>query len=493
MVRAGTNTRQQKRKAQNRAAQRAFRERKEKHLKDLETKVDDLQKASESANHENSILRAQVEKMSMELREYRKRLSVTNGNLNRTPSLTNGLPSYLSGKAVGNSSTNNPNDVNFQFEFPKFGLLPGPQPKQSAASPAKQKPTSPTDKSEHSHSPLNRNMSYQSTNSSSTGLNQTPLDAGDMSGFSALFSPTLLDSVNKSTNSSNFDFFTNPSRSSTTSTGQLSNGQSTSHSSPSAASSNSNRGASSSCGTSPEPSMQSPAAGKPADVTLSTIGEEHPGNTEGERTFCDKLNMACGNSSNPVPRTMSETTAGTFQDPGFDINGIDWFAQQNGNQFDPQLFGNYREPQENILSGDVYNTDGFFNEAFAMEFNSPFNTATSPGTSRKDKLPEEDEVVPAEDPSQLLTCNTIWYVSSTAAPNSQRLPPSGVSTNALISRDRLQSCPKVKEGEFDLDLLCKDLQKKAKCSETGAVVNESDFNKIMKSYVGQDKAANNKA
>ena len=52
-----------------------------------------------------------------------------------------------------------------------------------------------------------------------------------------------------------------------------------------------------------------------------------------------------------------------------------------------------------------------------------------------------------------------------------------------IFRDRLQACPKVKDGEFDLDLLCKDLQKKAKCSETGAVVNESDFNKIMKSYV----------
>lgn len=43
----------QKRKAQNRAAQRAFRERKERHLKDLETKVDELEKASESTNHEN--------------------------------------------------------------------------------------------------------------------------------------------------------------------------------------------------------------------------------------------------------------------------------------------------------------------------------------------------------------------------------------------------------------------------------------------------------
>jgi AP-1-like factor len=451
----------------------------------LETKVEDLQKASESANHENSILRAQVEKMSMELREYRKRLSLTNGNLNRNSSLGNGVPNYLSGKGLVNSGANNPNDVNFQFEFPKFGVLPG-QSKQSTPA-TTQKAASPVEKPQQS--PLDRKTSYQSTNSSSTGLNQTPLDTRDMSSFSALFSPTLLDSVNKSANS-NIDFFTNTSRSSTASNGQMSNGQSTSHSSPSA-SSNSNRGASSSCGTSPEPSMQSPAPGKPADITLSTIGEERTTSSgEGERTFCEKLNMACGNSNNPVPRTMSESTAGTFQEPGFDINGIDWFAQQNGNQFDPQLFGDYREPQENILAGDTYNTDGFFNDAFAMpEFNSPFNAATSPALSRKDKLIEEDEVVPAEDPSQLLTCNTIWYVSTAVS-----CPPlSRLSANVLVIRDRLQSCPKVKEGEFDLDLLCKDLQKKAKCSETGAVVNESDFNMIMSSYVGQDVSAHNKA
>lgn len=62
------------------------------------------------------------------------------------------------------------------------------------------------------------------------------------------------------------------------------------------------------------------------------------------------------------------------------------------------------------------------------------------------------------------------------------LPADQLNQWLMCSRDRLQACPKVKDGEFDLDLLCKDLQKKAKCSETGAVVNESDFNKIMKSY-----------
>jgi len=217
--------------------------------------------------------------------------------------------------------------------------------------------------------------------------------------------------------------------------------------------------------------MQSPVYNKPLDNTLTTIGEENSGaSTEGELTFCDKLNMACGNPNNPVPRIMSEPTPpGHLENHIFDVNGIDWFAQQNGNQFDPQLFGDYREPQDNILAGEAF-SDNFFQDAFALpDFNSPFNIAPSPVPPKKDlvqqideKQNEDEEVVPGEDTSQMLTCNTIW--------------------------DRLQACPKVKEGEFDLDSLCKDLQKKAKCSETGAVVNESDFNKIMKSYVDQKVA-----
>src|ERR1700759_4777927 len=107
----GRNTQVEKRKksthkAQNRAAQRAFRERKEKHLKDLETKVEDLEKASESANHENGLLRAQVERLQVELKEYRKRLSwVSSNGLNRSQPV-----SFNQGR---NSSGNNQND--FQF------------------------------------------------------------------------------------------------------------------------------------------------------------------------------------------------------------------------------------------------------------------------------------------------------------------------------------------------------------------------------------------
>lgn len=499
----------QKRKAQNRAAQRAFRERKEKHLKDLETKVEDLQKASESANHENSILRSQVEKMSVELNEYRKKISIS-GGLGRSTSLNNGYSASGSGRSLsGGRGLNDPNDVNFQFEFPRFGRL-GPAStaletravlngKSQSVSPSVtgQQITSPVEKQ---ISPRNQSLASLSNAGSTAGSARSPiqLDNGDMSSLSGLFSPSILESVGKSPD---YGFFrnnpsqgSNGSRSSPESSGNGagSTGHNTTYSSPSA-SSNSNHGPSSSCGTSPEPTMQSPVY-KAADPTLTTIGEEHStenNHIEGELTFCDKLNMACGNSQNPIPRTLSESAADSsnIDNPVFDVNGIDWFAQQNGNQFDPQLFGDYREPQDNIIAGDAFG-DSFFSDAFAVpDFTSPFNMEPSPASHKKDLVQQideqqnagDEEVVPAEDTSKLLTCNTIWYddsqISSPARPPAVDL----LSTNAGF-RDRLQQCPKVKEGEFDLDTLCKDLQKKAKCSETGAVVNESDFNNIMHSY-----------
>lgn len=413
----------------------------------------------------------------MELREYRKRLSLT-GGLGRTPSLNNNsIPPYLAGKGLPNGAVNNPNDVSFQFEFPRFGRLPGPTPTanangtRSSSSPTVNTQQIPSPEKSQA-SPRNQSIQFSPTNTSSTSLNQTPpqIDGGDMSSLSGLFSPSLLSSVGKSPP---YEFFasnnknnTNSSRSSSDSqTGNMSTGHNTTYSSPSA-SSNSNHGPSSSCGTSPEPTMQSPNYGKASDPTLTTIGEEHSGLTsEGELTFCDKLNMACGNPNNPVPRTMSESTldSGNFENPAFDINGIDWFAQQNGNQFDPQLFGDYREPQENILAGDGF-TDNFFSEAYALpDFNSPFNMAPSPVPPKKDlvaqideKQNEDEEVVPGEDRSQLLTCNTIWY-ASTRPPNPRTIEyaanlPQGPSTSMskgegrrIRPRSPLQGPPK--EGQ----------------------------------------------
>jgi AP-1-like factor len=57
---------QAKRKAQNRAAQRAFRERKEKHVKDLEGQLNELRRAQQDAASENERLKRDLQKVSTE-------------------------------------------------------------------------------------------------------------------------------------------------------------------------------------------------------------------------------------------------------------------------------------------------------------------------------------------------------------------------------------------------------------------------------------------
>lgn len=449
-----------KRKAQNRAAQRAFRERKEKHLKDLETKVQDLEKASESANHENVILRAKVERMAAELKEYKKRLSL-HGNTVR-PVVP--IPSYLKGA----NELNNPQDVNFSFEFPRFGRLPGPpEHKSDSHVPQAKSTTSPTD------------QPSRSTSFGSTGI--SPSSQGIRG---SLFSPTNLDSQSPTNNWPS----SRASTDSTTvnSTSGSANGHNTSHSSP--ASSNSQVGPSSSCGTSPEPYTQSPPAGKSLDSHLPTIGEEVPklGGDATQTTFCEKLSMVCGSSDNPVPRTIAKspemqfpiaTTTNTFgttgQTPNYDYNSLDWFAAQNNNAFDPQLFGDYRESQDSILSNTLYD-DTFFNEAFALPadmntFNFDPSVAVAspdeiahPDTCPKkglmaqidDKLAgndDDEEVVPSD--GNMLTCTTMW--------------------------DKIQSCPRVQNGEIDMDALCTELQSKAKCSGEGPVIQEKEFKEVL--------------
>ncbi|XP_044721656.1 bZIP transcription factor domain-containing protein [Hirsutella rhossiliensis] len=57
---------QSRRKAQNRAAQRAFRERKEKHVKDLEAKLATLEAAQQKSSDENDRLKRDLEKIATE-------------------------------------------------------------------------------------------------------------------------------------------------------------------------------------------------------------------------------------------------------------------------------------------------------------------------------------------------------------------------------------------------------------------------------------------
>ncbi|KAK9316120.1 transcription factor PAP1-domain-containing protein [Lipomyces starkeyi] len=108
-----------KRKAQNRAAQRAFRERKEKHLRDLEARVAELENDAHSMTTENQFLKKQVDRLQSELKEYRKRQSLSS--------------------SVKTSPNSGHNYVTpFTFEFPLFGADPKFSQQNAKQSPVSQ-------------------------------------------------------------------------------------------------------------------------------------------------------------------------------------------------------------------------------------------------------------------------------------------------------------------------------------------------------------------
>ncbi|KAJ5505158.1 bZIP transcription factor bZIP-1 [Penicillium fimorum] len=430
-----------KRKAQNRAAQRAFRERKEKHLKDLEDSVEKLQKASDMTNQENGLLRAQVERLQVELREYRKRLSwMASGSGNGISAMSsNSIPSAHSKGAYGLQNNE------FLFDFPKFGDLPGGhlfngQANKNDQSKPNDIPQAPGVLGRDSlNSPSSRSNSLAQSNKSK--YNGTPNSATSAKAPYSGFKSSTTDN-------------------------------STSENSPSSSCDSHQSQMPSSNGTSPEPSMNSPD-GQQRELGPGDLCGGHV-TTDGEKSFCAQLGMACGNIRNPIPAvrdnrsksigiSSGQPTPIDGQVEGEDSQdlGIDWMVHQNGGQFDPVLFGDWREPQDAVLSQDF---GSFFNEAFPLpDLGSPSHNlsevATPVAPPKKDLVAqidsklEEDEVVPGENHSQMLSCTKIW--------------------------DRLQSMERFRNGEIDVDNLCSELRTKARCSESGVVVNQNDVDDIM--------------
>ncbi|KKZ63319.1 hypothetical protein EMCG_02320 [[Emmonsia] crescens] len=484
-----------KRKAQNRAAQRAFRERKEKHLKDLETKVDEMEKISKSTTNENKLLRAQVERLQVELKEYRKRLSWVNSG-------TSLLPKTSSGTRASESRSNSRHNGNdFSFEFPKFGDLPGshlfsPSLSKGPSHQTKRADTSPTTTGNSFKStPVAsqpRNFSHGNASQSVPTPNSTYSNdpAGSQGRNNHRASLENLDG--------RFDNYSSrPSRNNTglsytsSGSGANSNNNYATYQTQNYGSSNVSNSASpsassesqhlSSMGTSPEPSVNSPPTGKLTESGLNTINELNSshGGGEGEKTFYENLGRACGCAENPVPAALSESNRppqlsdhtnsnGNINYPAGGLLGIDWLAQQNGGQFDPVLFGDYRDPQDAVLAQDFGN---FFNDALLPDFGNSLHTfnelnnghaPTSTAPPKHDLIKQidsvlegnyDEEVVPGEDRSQMLSCTKIW--------------------------DRLQSMEKFRNGEIDVDNLCSELRTKARCSEGGVVVKQDDVEAIM--------------
>lgn len=415
--------------------------------------MEDLERASEAVNHENSLLRAQVERLQVEVKEYRKRLSLISSGNGTSPTAGFGNPSSNS------RSTSHLSNNDFSFVFPKFGDLPGAHifsngslAKASNKSKSTQVPSAPTEykapgilsrRSPQEANPMTLPAQFSSARDSistnlqglgaARSLGPSSKDASvdkDFSRPSSVFSrgSGLGHSYSGPTVASNPHYGGVESGHAGIYPAQTYGTSMVSNSDSPSSSSESQPGQVSSMGTSPEPSLNSPATGKPNEPVLNTISEEKASRNlqEGEKSFYQKLGQACGCVDNPVPAAMSlSKDQADLPNPkplsGDGIFGFDWLAQQNGGQFDPVLFEDYRDSQDAILSQDF---GSFFNEAFPLpDLDSPFHSFNDSGSSPTPKknlstqvdrgLEAEngEEVVPGEDRSQMLNCTKIWLVA----------------------------------------------------------------------------------
>ena len=377
----------------------------------------------------------------MELKEYRKRLS-----LNSTGA------SYSPPQSATRSIYNN-NGSDFQFAFPKFGDLPASFMSNGSIA----KTTSPPLAGQRSASASSTNLSgferkpssdsasakSPTTRNGTTASPQTYTNGSDYNKFSelsGLFSPSILENASRSTSA---DYVSYPgartaslnslarpgSISSTNGQAHMANGRHASSTSmTNSPASSMSHALDSSCGTTPESSADSPDNRKTSEPNLNTINEESKSQVQpgGKKSFCDEWAKACGSIANPVAPMLAESNVvpatsnikSQAPEPGM-LNGIDWFAQQNGGQFDPVLFGDYRDPQDNVLSNNAFGD--FFNDAFpAQDFLTPYNTSddfVSP-LPKKDLMQKVEqqkegsplEFVPGDEAKEFMTCDKLWFV-----------------------------------------------------------------------------------
>ena len=303
---------------------------------------------------------------------------------------------------------------NFNFEFPKFGAL------------ADGKVRSPS-----LNAGLERN---NASNSASLGPQRSNTINGPTSmsnDLSSLFPSDILTKASNRTMSGSSQSKKSIKDTSRSSVSAIQNSADSNSASP--ASSGSNVGfTSSSCATTPEATCETPDQQK--DTGLSPRNDSSKGSKfDSSEAFCKDFQTACGTTENPIPVILSNSSneapaltpalTTQSQDSSLDFNGFDWLANQNGGAFDPILFGDYREPQENIMNNDL----NFFNDAFPSltDFSSPdVQPQTQPLQTnlpkKKDLMQEieerqagkDPEVVPGDERQQFLTCNLLWSVKA---------------------------------------------------------------------------------
>lgn len=420
-----------KRTAQNRAAQRAYRERKERKMKDLEDKVKALEDETIKANTETDFLRAQVEMLKTELARYRGHsdfsdlklptkvghLSNPQGHKRATPELAKSSPATdVSNRSLSSSFPWSKDNLNLFDSSPldlkdlslalqkgyagvpdliAGGLL-------SSTSPLNDNILVSPELNDSGSNPHTVNLQQFGTFdeqidpfctklNEACGTKQCPIPKAKISGYEN-DQIAKLTSLNAKSTASPF----------TTLVGQTPNSQ--------------------------EPFFSSGDYNipLPADDNYDPLSFLNDNQFDVSLAFADNLGEP-KKEEDPIARLTTEELAYEMLDAPINTNF------------------NFNEFVRSSLPSELTST-GSEDPPSSFSLNTSYNSTSN---LTKLKPEDDDEVVPA--PEKTVTCSEIW--------------------------DRITSHPKY--TEIDIDGLCNELKSKAKCSERGVVLNPADVNRLL--------------
>lgn len=376
-------------------------------------------------NEENGLLRAKVQRLQVEVQEYRKRLSL-NG--------MRSMPSSRTSSLGTNNNIANAKLTNFQFEFPRFGDPLSEQFIQNDMTADIHNLSSPLVNKLSNQSSIPGVLSRPNANPRSVSVHEGLISPGLSVEFPIQDSPLSLTKTNSSsiaatdqgTNASSAEGnMISPTRSETTkepgdsdkpqgsvssvATNQnrvfkFNSGAANSVTNSPSTSPWSQFGPSSSAGTSPEPGHDSPYNSKTKDDQPRSIGVDVlDANKQAEdNSLPQNIPYATPQTESPFninpfnPVQLATTTHPTtntdthFSSTTVEPKGFDWLANESSSgQFDPVLFGQYRESQDAIVGNGDF-TNGFFDDALPFGTGSPLGIdssilATIPGLNEADQ------------------------------------------------------------------------------------------------------------
>lgn len=445
-----------KRAAQNRAAQRAYRERKERKMLDLEDKVKALEDETVRANTESDFLKAQVKMLKNELSRYRGHNDFSDLQLpNKVGHLSHPKSNTVTVKSETPTSTDSsPDDQkDFSVDFPwsKDNLKNLKDSLNTSVSSGTgqnsyQLPDLVSGSSS-STSPLNDNIlvSPDSNNSNSNPSTVNSRDFDFASGFEEQVDPFCVQlneacgtkqcpvpkyqrtaSVSEAEKASLIQF---PAQQySSPFTTLIDNRNNLDLSDPFFSNSN------------------------PANYDFTLAGDNHDPlsflndtNFDVSLAFADNVNSG-GNTSSETKKESDPIASLTTEESAYDpLNYVN--TNFNFNEFVkssvPSEISNSRSNSFNDVKSSASSTSSYNNYSPQMTKNT-----TKPDIIREEE-DDDNSVVPA--PEKTVRCSEIW--------------------------DRITSHPKY--TEIDIDGLCNELKSKAKCSERGVVLNSADVNQLL--------------